>query len=47
MTEVQALTKTLGLDAETLAIRHAEDIAPAFSKLKKECRRFMFALTRS
>src|SRR5262245_28817485 len=32
--EVQATTRTLGLDVVTLEIRRAEDIAPAFEALK-------------
>jgi putative ABC transport system substrate-binding protein len=32
--EVQAAARTLGLEAVTLEIRHAEDIAPAFEALK-------------
>jgi putative ABC transport system substrate-binding protein len=34
MAEVQATTRTLGLDVVTLEIRRAEDIAPAFEALK-------------
>jgi putative ABC transport system substrate-binding protein len=34
MGEVQAAVRTLGLDAATLEIRRAEDIAPAFDALK-------------
>ena len=34
MREVQAAARTLGLDATTLEIRRAEDIAPAFEALK-------------
>jgi len=34
MAEVQATTRTLGLDVVTLELRRAEDIAPAFEALK-------------
>ena len=34
MREVQAISKTLGLEVATVEIRRAEDIAPAFEALK-------------
>jgi putative ABC transport system substrate-binding protein len=34
MREVQAAVRTLGLEATTVEIRQAEDIAPAFDALK-------------
>ena len=45
--EVQAAAAKLGLDADVLEIRHAEDIAPAFETLKSGRRRFTCAPTRS
>ena len=45
--EVQSLARKLGIEVVPLAIRRAEDIAPAFGTLKRaERRRFMFVRVR-
>ena len=47
MGEVQAAAGTLGLEVDTLEIRRAQDIAPAFEALKGRAKRFMSVPTRS